>query len=188
MPQFARSLDVYQGFNFRKDKQTNVGFINSLKIGTVTLAADITAKDPMSPTTDLAVVSVMSDFNWGLGITDSLLLSGQICLPNKQSIASMLLSDLSNVTVEVQLTIYEYDPLEKKYFKSFSSDAVLKGLVEKEGGGDLTLACADDASQEIQSPKNFAFFVAVKPEPLSQTINLAVAVSKNVVKQWGITS
>jgi hypothetical protein len=64
--QFARALDVYQGFNFRKDKQTNIGFINSLKIGTVTLAADIVAKDPMSPTTDVTVVAVMSDFVWGL--------------------------------------------------------------------------------------------------------------------------
>ena len=133
MPQFARALDVYQGFNFRKDKQTNIGFINSLKIGTVTLAADITAKDPMAPTTDVTVVAVMSDFIWGLGVTDSLSLNGQICLPNKQSIGGLLLSDLSNVAVEVQLTIYEYDALQKKYFKSFCSDAVLKGLVERKG-------------------------------------------------------
>ena len=188
MPQFARALDVYQGFNFRKDKQTNIGFINSLKIGTVTLAADITAKDPMAPTTDVTVVAVMSDFIWGLGVTDSLSLNGQICLPNKQSIGGLLLSDLSNVAVEVQLTIYEYDALQKKYFKSFCSDAVLKGLVEKDGGGDLALGCADDPSQEIQSPKNFAFTISVKPEPLSQTINLAVGDGKNFVKQWGITS
>lgn len=187
MPSFNRALDVYQGFNFRKDKQTNIGFVNSLKIGTVTLAADITAKDPMAPTTDLTVVSVMSDFQWGLGVTDSLIISGQICIPNKQSIATLLLSDLSNVLVEVQFTIYEYDPLQKQYFKSFSSEAVLKGLVEKEGG-ELALMAADDPSQEVQSPKNFAFSVAVKPEPLSQSVTLATGVSKNVVKQWGITS
>ena len=187
MPTFARSLDVYQGFNFRKDKQTNIGFITSLKIGTVTLAADIVAKDPMSPTTDLSVVAVISDFVWGSGTTDGLYINGQVCIPNKQSVAVLLFSDLSNVTVEVQLTIYEYDPLAKKYFKSFSSDAVLKGLVEK-NGGDLALEAADDPSQEIQSPKNFAFTISVKPEPLSQTINLAVGDGKNFVKQWGITS
>lgn len=187
MPQFARALDVYQGFNFRKDKQTNIGFINSLKIGTVTLAADITAKDPMAPTTDVTVVSVMSDFDWGLGVTDALILSGQIGIINKQNVATMLISDLSNVTVEVQFTIYEYDPIAKKYFKSCCQDAVLKGLVEK-NGGDLVLGCADDPSQEVQSPKNFAFTIAVKPEPLSQTITLATADTKNVVKQWGITS
>lgn len=187
MPQFNRSLDVYQGFNFRKDKQTNIGFINSLKIGTVTLATDITAKDPLAPTTDLTVVSVMSDFTWGLGVTDSLSLSGQIGIANKQSVATLLLSDLSNVTVEVQLTIYEYDPLAKKYFKSFCTDAVLKGIVEKEGG-DLSLIAADDPSQEVQSPKNFAFSISVKPEPLSQSITLATGDTKNVVKQWGITS
>jgi hypothetical protein len=187
MPQFNRALDVYQGFNFRKDKVTNVGFITSLKIGTLALAADITAKDPMAPTTDLAVVSVMSDFGWGLGVTDALELSGQVCIPNKQSIASLLLSDLSNVTVEVQLTIYEYDPLAKKYFKSFCTDAVLKGIVEKHGG-DLALVAADDPSQEVQSPKNFAFHISLKPEPLQQSITLATGDTKNIVKQWGITS
>lgn len=187
MPTFARSLDVYQGFNFRKDKQTNIGFINSIKIGTVTLATDIVAKDPMAPTTDLSVVAVISDFVWGSGTTDGLYINGQICIANKQSVAVLLFSDLSNVTVEVQLTIYEYDPLAKKYFKSFSSEAVLKGLVEKQGD-ELALNTADEPSAEVQSPKNFAFSIGIKPEPLEQSITLGFADTKNVVKQWGVTS
>jgi hypothetical protein len=85
MPTFARALDVYQGFNFRKDKQTNIGFINSLKIGTVTLAADITAKDPMAPTTDVTVVAVMSDFVWGLGVTDGLTSTGRSASPTNRA-------------------------------------------------------------------------------------------------------
>jgi hypothetical protein len=33
--------------------------------------------------------------------------------------------------VEFQYTVYEYDPLAKKYFKSNFTDAILKGILEK---------------------------------------------------------
>ena len=46
MPQFARRCDVYQGYNFKKDKNTTVGFIKTLKIGDTEIKADQTCKDP----------------------------------------------------------------------------------------------------------------------------------------------
>jgi cystathionine beta-lyase/cystathionine gamma-synthase len=53
MPQFSASLSVDQGFNFRKDVNTPVGFIKALKVNGKDLAADIVVKDPMNPTTDV---------------------------------------------------------------------------------------------------------------------------------------
>ena len=38
--------DMTQGFNFRKDKMVQIGFITQLKIGDTDLTADITCKDP----------------------------------------------------------------------------------------------------------------------------------------------
>ena len=33
MPEFRKVLDIYQGYNFKKDKQTPVGFITKMKLG-----------------------------------------------------------------------------------------------------------------------------------------------------------
>lgn len=189
MPQFARSLDVYQGFNFKKDKQTPVGYITSLKMGGITLAADqVTIKDPEQPDKTIAdkVVGVLNHYMWETGTTDAMYMSAQISTENKQTLAAALLGSWSNIEVEIKYVVYEYDPKLKKYYKSNSVDAVMKGLLEK-NGDELNLSVADDPSSEVQSPKNFTLQIGVKPQSIEQTVNLATASGKNLVKQWGIT-
>lgn len=189
MPQFARSLDVYQGFNFKKDKQTPVGYITALKVGDVTFVADQeTIKDPEQPDKAIAskVVGVLNHYMWATGITDAIYLSAQISTNNKQALAAALLGSWSNIEVSLSYVVYEYDPKAKKYYKSNSVDAALKGLLEK-SGDELNLSVADDPSSEVQSPKNFTLQIGVKPQTLEQTVNLATASGKNLVKQWGVT-
>lgn len=186
MPEFRRPLDVYQGYNYKKDKQTPVGFITKLKIGDTDLIADQTCKDPTNPTTDLKVVAVLSDVLWQLGVTDAVYLSGQVSTANRQSIALMVYETLVNIDVTFQFTVYDYDPIAKKYFLSFHSNSTdMKGLLEKRGD-ELNLSVADDASTEVQSPANFAFIVGIKPQPVAQGLHLATGDQKNVVKSWGL--
>ncbi|MEM9458700.1 MAG: hypothetical protein AAGF11_31275 [Myxococcota bacterium] len=187
MATFSKSLDIYQGYNYKKDVQTPVGFITALKIGDLTLKADQTCKDPMSPETDLAVVTVLSGAMWELGVTDAHYLTGQISVYNKQQVQLLVYKDLSKVDVEFKFSVYEYDPIEKKYFKCMlpTNDATLKGLLEK-NGGDLNLSAADDASPEVQSPENYAFQVGIKPQPSAQTVTIATSFSDKVVKSWGL--
>ncbi|WP_224360580.1 hypothetical protein [Hyalangium versicolor] len=189
MPQFSRSLDVYQGFNFKKDKQAPVGFITKMKLGDIELKADQeTIKDPEQPDKALAakVVGVLNHFLWETGVTDAMYLSSQISTANKQILSAALMGTWANVNVEIQYVVYEYDPLAKKYFKSSFTDAVLKGILEK-NGDDLNLSVADDPSHEVQSPKNYVCQVGVKPQTLEQSVNLATGSGKNIVKQWGVT-
>jgi len=189
MPQFARDLDVYQGFNFKKDKQTPVGFITSITVGGIALTADQeTIYDPEQPDKVLATkcVGVLSSYLWETGATDALYLSAQISTTNKQSIATMLLGTFSNIEVVMKYVIYEYDPIAKKYFKSNFVDADLNGILEK-NGDRLNIAVADNESREVQSPKNFTFQIGVKPKTIEQSINVAAASSKNIVKKWGVT-
>lgn len=188
MPEFSKPCDVYQGYNYRKDKQTPVGFITALKIGDTTLTADQTVKDPENPATDLSVVAVLSGASWGLGVTDSVYFSGQVTAGNQQNVKTLSYTDMTKVDIEYQFTVYEYDPLQKKYYKCLKpeSDGALKGLLEK-NNGELTLAVADDPSNEVQSPRNFSFHIGIKPQSASQQITIATAVGKNIVKQWGLT-
>lgn len=186
MPHFTKGCDVYQGFNFKKDKSTTVGFITALKVNGQEVKADITAKDPLNPTTDLPVVSVLSEVAWATGATDALYFSGQITATNRQDLALMVYKDLTKVEVLFKYNIYEYDPVANKYFKCFHcSDTEMKGLLEK-NGNDLTLSVADDASAEIQSPLNFSFNIGIKPQSAEQALTIATADQKNVVKQWGV--
>jgi hypothetical protein len=184
---FQKQCDIYQGYNFKKDVQTPVGFLKELKIGDVTLKADQTCKDPMAPETDFPVVAVLSGVMWELGVTDALYFSGQISVFNKQQVKQLAYKDLSKVDVTCVFDIYEYDPLEKKYFKCLlpTDDKALNGLLEKRGG-DLNIDVADDASTEVQSPENYAFQIGVKPQPAAQTITVATSFTVKIVKAWGL--
>jgi hypothetical protein len=189
MPQFARALDVYQGFNFKKDKQTPVGYITAITIGDQALTADQeTIKDPEQPANNLSskVVAVLNHYLWETGVTDAMYFSGQISTANKQLLAQLILGSFANINVTFNYVIYEYDPIAKKYFKSNYTDAALNGLLEK-NGDDLNVSVADNEAREVQSPKNFTFQIGIKPKSTEQSINVATASQKNIVKQWGVT-
>lgn len=186
MPEFRRPLDIYQGYNYKKDKQTPVGFITKMTIGDTTVTADQTCKDPTNPTQDLKVVAVLSDVLWQTGVTDAVYLSGQVSTANRQSVALMVYNTLVNINVVFQFSVYDYDPLAKKYFLAFHSNSTdMNGLLEKRGD-ELNLSVADDASVEVQSPENYAISVGIKPQPSAQALHIATGDQKNVVKSWGL--
>jgi len=186
MATLHRSLDIYQGYNYKKDKQTSVGFITKLKIGTQDLTADQTCKDPTNPTTDIKAVAVLSGVMWELGVTDPVQFSGQVTTANKQNVALLVINNLTNIEVDFQYSVYDYDLVAKKYFLAFHSNSTdMKGLLEKMGD-DLNVSVADDASTEVESPANYAFRIGVKPQPQAQQLHVATGDQKNVVKSWGL--
>jgi hypothetical protein len=188
MPHFNRGLDVYQGFNFKKDKQSEVGILMTMKVGGKELKADLeTIKNPEQPTADLKAVAVLRTYRWGTGATDSMEFYGQISTENRQTLAMLVLSDLTNIEVEFSYAIYQYDPLEKKYFKSNFHKSALKGLVAK-SKDELLLNVMDEADDAVSSPQNFTFYIGIKPQPKEQQVTLASAPQMKVEKKWGFKS
>src|SRR6478609_1617217 len=186
MAEFNKSCDIFQGYNFKKDVQTPVGFITKIKIGDVELKADQTIKNPMSPEDNLSVVAVLSSASWGLGPTDAVYFSGQVSVNAKQACMELIYRSLTKVEVIFQFSVYDYDPVAKKYFQCLQCNATdMKGILEK-NGDDLTLGVGDYASTEVQSPENYSFFIGVKAQPNAQSLTVASADQKNVVKAWGI--
>ncbi|GAB4556931.1 MAG: hypothetical protein Tsb0020_00600 [Haliangiales bacterium] len=187
MPEFSKACDIYQGYNYKKDKQTTVGYITSLKVGDTELTADQTCKDPTAPETDLTVVAVLSGVMWELGVTDAVYFSGQISVKNKQSLLALVYKDMTKIDIQFKFDVYEYDPVEKKYFKCMlpTDDATLKGLLEK-NGSELNLSVSDDASMEVQSPENYSMSIGIKPQPEAQQVTIATSFSNKVVKSWGL--
>jgi hypothetical protein len=188
MAELSYSCDVSQAFNFQKDVQTSVGHINKLKVSNKKLAEDIAITDPENVTGDpVKVVGVVSGMYWQGGYAEPIQFGCQVSNANKLTLAVLSHSEMSDTTVEVSFTIYDYDPDEKKYYKCFHTDgAVLKGLVEK-SGGELNISIETDQSMEVMSPKNFAFALGVMPEDEAQEAHLAMSVSDKLVKVWGVT-
>lgn len=185
MSEFNKYCDIYQGYNYKKDRQTPIGYITKLKIGDAELSADQTVKDPMSPDDDLKVVAVLNAALWGLGVTDAVYFSGQLSVASKQSCLELIYKSLTKVEIMFQFSVYDYDPVAKKYYKCLTVDDDLKGILEK-NGDQLTLSVAEDKSTEVQSPENYAFHIGIKPQPEAQNITVAVADQKNIVKAWGV--
>jgi hypothetical protein len=186
MAKIDRPCDIYQGYNYKKDVQSTVGFITALKIGDKELKANQTCKDPENPTTDLEVVAVLSSANWSTGNTDAVYFSGQISISNRQEVALLVLNDLTKIEVSAKFVVYDYDLLSKQYFKAFhSNDAEMKGLLEK-SGDDLSVSVADEASSAVQSPANYDFFIGIKPQPEQQDMHVATSVDNKIVKAWGV--
>ena len=188
MPEFRKILDVYQGYNFKKGKQTPVGFITKMTIGETALRVDTTCKDPTNPTSELKVVAVCSDVLWELGVTDALYFTGQVSVYNRQAIMELVINNLTNIEVSLQFTIYDYDPVAKVYFKTFHcKDTDIKGLLEKRGE-EVNLMIADEPSTEVQSPENYTLTMGIKPQFLAQSLTVCTSSNKNVVKAWGLAA
>jgi hypothetical protein len=186
MPEYRRALDIYQGYNYKKDKQTPVGFITSMKLAGTTITADQTCKDPTNATTDLKVAAVLSDVLWQTGVTDAVYFTGQISATNRQNVALLVFNNLSSVEVVFQFAVYDYDPVAKKYYLAFHcSSTDMNGILEKRGD-ELNVSVGDDPSTEVQSPINYTFTVGVKPQPSAQVLHIATADQKTVAKSWGL--
>ena len=186
MAAYRRSLDIYQGYNYKRDKQTPVGFITRLQIGDSIIHADQTCKDPTQPSHDLKVVAVLSGVQWDTGLTDPLYFTGQISVSNRQTVALMTINPVIQVEVILQFAIYDYDPMAKTCFLAFSSNGTdVKGLLEKRGD-DINLSVFDEPASEVQSPENYAFQMGVVPVPAPQTLLIATADQRQVVKSWGL--
>lgn len=183
-PGIAKTLDLAQGFAPQKDKQTAVGCLTSLTVGGKTLSADIQTKDPSTLTsatpTPQACVAVLQMVEWDTSVTGTFRFSGQVSAANKQAVAALLLTKPTNGEVKFQLTVSEYDPVAKVYFRSISSAAVLSGNLVTSG-----LDIASEASPEVASPVNYTLSVGVVPAPVARTITLATSNGAKLQKAWG---
>ena len=179
--------DMMQGFNFRKDKMVQIGFVTSLKIGDTTLTADITCKDPENNQSDKKVVGVCSYTGWTASATDPLNLNIQVSETAKNTLDTLTKKNMSNVEIDFQFDCYHYDPSEKKYYKNFhSNDTDMKGLIYGQGD-DLAIRITLDPNTVVQEPRNYTLSLGIKPQPTQQELHYASSVSDKLVMQWGIT-
>lgn len=181
------NCSVIQCFSFERDSQDVIGHLTSLKIGTCDYAKDLEVQDPteINDSTKIKVVGVLSGIFWNGGFADPISFNCQISTANKQESVVLQHSTLSDTSVEFSYAVYDYDPIQKVYYKAFHTGTTyLKGLILKSGGG-LSFGVEMDESREVVSPKNFGFYLGVTPQADAQVIQYAVSQEAKFSKPWG---
>ena len=188
MPELSFSCSVSQGFNFLKDSQDRVGHINSLKIAGQDMVSDISVDDPENAGGDsLKAFGVVSSIYWEGGYADAVQFTCQVSTENKKALATLVHTTMTNTEVEMEFTIYDYDPEQKQYYKCLHCEGTpLLCLIQK-SGGELSMAIDNEEAMEVVSPKNFTFSLGCMPQDQEQQIHVAVSVSDKFVKQFGVT-
>ena len=175
-----------QAYNFQKDSQEPVGHLTSITIGTSVLAADTTLTLPTTFAT-AAVVGVISDLSWNGGYADPIHIRCNISNANQVTVSVLTNTDLSNTLVQMNFNIYNFDPVNKVYYLSCTSNlTALNGFVNK-SGGNLSLSVQTENDHTVESPLNYRMYIGTMPQPTAQTINFAANNTAKYVKSWGVS-
>jgi len=177
------SLNVKQGYDFKKDKNAPCGFITKLKIGGEEIAADQQLKNFEDPDNNIPVVGVLKSLQWNEAKTDPIAFDMRVSTKNKQ-LLSGLKSKLTKTDVEFEFVCVAYDSLQKQYYRSLhSNDTPLKGVLKKDGD-NLDLNIEPEASSEVAQPENYEFTLAINPQG-EQTMHCAHSTSNKDTIQFG---
>ncbi len=188
MAAISYSCDVVNGFNAQSDVQTITGMLTHLKVGETEYLQDLIVTNPEDVEGEIPCVGVLSSVYWDGGEADPIQFDLRVSTANKNSSIELVQKTLVNTEVEFTFVVFEYDPIEKRYFQCFHNDGeVYLGLVLKEGG-QLAIQIDSDEAGEVVAPKNFPFSIGIMaPEPTEgQPIHFAASVDKKMVKQWGV--
>lgn len=182
------NCSVSQGFNFEPDSQNVVGHLTSLKIGDKEFAQDLEVVSPTAIKSENKekVVGVISAIFWEGGYADSISVNCQFSMANKKDALVLQRTILSNSCVAFEFIIYDYDPVDKVFYKAFyTKKTPLKGFVAKENG-ELTFGINMDQSMEVPSPQNFEFYLGIMPKEEQQTLHHGVSSTGKFTKVWGV--
>ena len=188
MAEEQHSCDVVNGFNFKRDRQNALGHLKALTIGKEAIEANM---EVISPETGdmVTVVGIISEIYWEGGDAHPIQVSCQVSNSNRVLLTELTGDTLHDTGVEFDFDIFEYDPApdQRKFYKCFhTNDEVVKGRLEKDHKGKLSIEVAKEASHEVESPLNFYMKFTVNPEEIEQVLHIAHAVQSNKTSRWGV--
>jgi len=113
-------------------------------------------------------------------------LDAQISGENKNIIKSILKVPSNSIDLKLLFTTFEYDPQSGQYFKHIYQTQPLIGCIEKDKE-EYNIEVSDIPSDQIPSPENFAFKIAMIPKgkSLDQKILLVNEKGNILTSNWG---
>ena len=184
MAKILKICDEHQAFNYNQDIQTPIGYLEQIVIGGRKLNADFKLHNPVNR--DLsAVVGVITNISWDGGKIQPINIAMNVSIQNKQILAQLIHSELTNIEVKFRFAVYEYDLLKKAYYQSFYVDHELIGTIAKQATA-LAIELDDSANQSVTSPANYHCMLGIVPQPKEQIVELAFSQSAKLAKPWGV--
>ncbi|CAH9052547.1 hypothetical protein PSECIP111951_00643 [Pseudoalteromonas holothuriae] len=187
------SCNVEQGFNFQKDVQCLIGHLSELEIFSddkgkfkMDMAVSNPTKVGGDEETKEKVVGVISNIFWMGGHADPIYIACRISTENKTTAVILKHTILSDTKVKFKFTVYDYDPKDKIFYPCFYCDDSFEGLVAN-AFGDLEFGVNMDAAGDIDSPKNYDFYIGIMPSEVAQKVNIAFDKDAKITKTWGVT-
>jgi len=145
---FQKQCDIGQGYNFKPDEHHTFGHINTLALGDSNIPSDIKVLDPATATSPqppagpsyldatniftYPVAAVLEDVAWSMLPNDNITLKARISPASASLLNALAMQPLKRVIVTLSFAVYQYDPVNSKYFTSFLS---YKGVTSPKGGG-----------------------------------------------------
>lgn len=142
---FQKQCNIGQGYNFKPDERHTFGHINTLALGDTNIPSDIKVLDPATATSPqppagpetagiftYPVAAVLEDVAWSMLPNDNITLTARISPANASLLNALAMQPLKRVIVTLSFAVYQYDPINSKYFTSFLS---YKGVTSPKGGG-----------------------------------------------------
>ncbi|MEZ0227526.1 MAG: hypothetical protein ACAI25_02800 [Planctomycetota bacterium] len=189
------SCSIPQGFNYQKDSQETVGHLVSMQIGdnSTVIKSDLKLQ---KPGTDIKYdcVGVIENVTWNGGHGDPIDFACNVSTLNRQKIDLLRHLKLKNTELKIKFEVWQYDPLNKKYFTCMAgweeggtAPVVLDGLIKKESDKLKLEMPETKPATEIVSPENWKLNFSIMPTTeKEQKILYATADQMNVAKAWGV--
>jgi hypothetical protein len=188
--------DAEHAVHFDRDYHYVFGHVQSMKIGDVTLTADLNMLEPKFQNS-VVVAGLVSLIEWGGGPEDTLTLDLFVSTKNRQLVTNIVHKNVSDVEVKVKFVIYDYDPQAKKWFNAFyTNDQEISGSIEQQGGSldggrvklelSVSSTMAKHSDGHDLSPSLWEVKTKIKPGNTVQSIHFLTSSLHKIVKEWGV--
>ena len=183
--------NVYEAWNFTNNTTQPIGYLTSLKIGSVAASNIIDIIDPEKSssegkwnTADPKPVGIISAIRWEGGVADPITFTCQITIENFKTLVPLIYTKDLNAAVEFAFIIYGNNGTD--YYKAFhTGDQVLKGTIEK-NNGELEFEIEEEVSREVPSPRNWELYLSIMPpESGEQTLYIGTSKDNQQTAKWG---
>ena len=166
-----------EALNFRKDTYARVGYIEELSINGKPLKRELTVTNPIKPSETMQVFAVL--FQLSMRGYHHLEFSGMAGGHHLAELRDLILPD----TIEFRFTIYEYNPITKRYFASVHTGGnTLRGISRKARSDRNQVSLRLHPEKDRRNTHGFS--MKAIPSETSQTIVLAAVEGKEEKLDW----
>ncbi|MBB5874288.1 hypothetical protein F4553_007722 [Allocatelliglobosispora scoriae] len=214
--EYARDLDVAQGYDSTPATHRPYGRIVGWTIGDSTIAPDITVTDPRPPGSPVTptgqAVAVLSHVDWSTLPTENIALRGRVSAANARQLRMLAARPLTRTVMSIAVVVYEYDPVTNAYYPSFATFAgtapggavkpgapgaggfgsaatpAIYALLGKTSGTELGLTIAQAPSADPVGIVNVELAVTLAP-PIAakpQQIRMQTSPTAKRIQPWGL--